>query len=326
MDSRKKLSIFANAYKISSVIFVAARLNLFKYTNEEISLGNLAKALNVLEQPLALFVNFLVALGLLKKSNGYYKTNNDYSPLLSYDNELVMLDFIKIADSELENRNYTKELMDSLFGRSSKKFDSSSQLETVNNFNKLLNNSGQYASILISRELARYKTGTILDIGGNVGTYAIGICKILNSVTVHIYDKAAMKAPFEENISKYDFKDRVKFFEKDIIVDRIDEFYDVIILSNILHCFHISIIDSILSKVSQAIRSGGIIILHDTFLDESGTKPFQTLLYNLDWLTSGCCFNYTAEDMRDKFERFGLKLVKHAKYKNMPTSILVLKK
>ena len=326
MDSREKLSIFANAYKISSVIFVAARLDLFKYTSEGISLENLAKVLNVLEQPLALLVNFLAALEILKESNGYYITNDDYSPLLSYDNELVMLDFIKIADSELENRNYTKELMDSLFGRSSKEFYSSTQLETVNNFNKILYNSGQYASILIARELSRYKNDTILDIGGNVGTYAIGLCKILNSTTVHIYDKAAMKAPFEENISKYDFKDRVKFFEKDIIADRIDESYDVIILSNILHCFHLSLIDSILSKVSQAINSGGVIILHDTFLDESGTKPCQSLLYNLDWLTSGCSFNYTAEDMRDKFEPLGLKLVKQVKYKNMPTSILVLKK
>lgn len=130
MDSREKLSIFANAYKISSVIFVAVRLNLFKNTYKEISLRNLAKELNVLEQPLALLVNFLVALGILKESNGNYIINNDYLPLLFHDNELVMQDFIKIADTEMENRNYTKELMDSMFGKSSKQYDSSLQLET----------------------------------------------------------------------------------------------------------------------------------------------------------------------------------------------------
>lgn len=326
MDSREKLSIFANAYKISSVIFVAVRLNLFKNTYKEISLRNLAKELNVLEQPLALLVNFLVALGILKESYGNYIINNDYLPLLFHDNELVMQDFIKIADTEMENRNYTKELMDSMFGKSSKQYDSSLKLETVKNFNKVLNNSGQYASVLIARELSRYKPDTILDIGGNVGTYAIGICKILKSVTVDVYDIASMKAPFEENVSKHGLKDRIKFFEKDIMFDKIDQSYDAIILSNLLHCFPISVIDFIISKVSQAIRSGGVIILHDTFLDESGTTPLQTLLHNLDWLTSGCCFNYTAEDMRDKFEQYGLKLLKKVKYKNMPTTILVLKK
>jgi SAM-dependent methyltransferase len=85
--------------------------------------------------------------------------------------------------------------------------------------------------------------------------------------------------------------------------------YDVILLSNVLHDWDDSVAEALLAKASRALPPGGLLLVHDAFLDARKTGPLPVALYSalLMHSTEGRC--YSLGEMRRYLDGVGFEWV-----------------
>jgi SAM-dependent methyltransferase len=69
--------------------------------------------------------------------------------------------------------------------------------------------------------------------------------------------------------------------------------FDVILLSNVLHDWDDPVAAAILSKAARALSPGGLLLVHDAFLDADKRGPLPVAQYSalLMHSTEGRCFS-----------------------------------
>ena len=87
--------------------------------------------------------------------------------------------------------------------------------------------------------------------------------------------------------------------------------FDILLLSNVLHDWDDPVAEALLAKAARALPSGGLLLIHDAFLDAKKTGPLPVALYSalLMHSTEGRCFS--VGEMRVWLERYGLEWQSH---------------
>ena len=197
-----------------------------------------------------------------------------------------------------------------------------------NTYEQAMENGSRFAALIIARIFRGMgkKNFKILDWGGGTGNYALTILKYSPEAIVHIYERPEMASVCRENINKNKMNKSISVFVSDVIAQNINETYDGVLMSNILHLYDKDTIKIMISEAAQALLSGGLLVLHDFFLRDNHTEPLISLIFTLDWLLIGGDFNYSPKDMEEIGQECGLSLIEVKEYKEIPSSILVFRK
>jgi hypothetical protein len=124
----------------------------------------------------------------------------------------------------------------------------------------------------------------LLDLGGGPGTYAIHFCLQNPRLTATVFDLPTTRPFAEQIISRFEMADRVTFAEGDYHVDPVTGEYDAVWLSHILHAEGPDGCRTIIEKALGALVPGGLIMVHDFFLEASCDAPLFPALFNLNML------------------------------------------
>lgn len=120
----------------------------------------------------------------------------------------------------------------------------------------------------------------LLDVGGGPSTYSVILCQKFPNLKAVIWDLPRTLAIAEEVIKRFKMESRITLQPGDWNRDEFGSGYDCALMSNILHGPN-SQANMKLAKAFRALKSGGLLIVHDFLLNEEKTGPLPAALFNL---------------------------------------------
>ncbi len=132
----------------------------------------------------------------------------------------------------------------------------------------------------LARSVDLSSRSRLLDVGGGPGTFSIALCQKYRHLTAVIWDLPEVAAIAEENLKRYHMTDRIALQKGDWNTDDFGSGYDCLLMSNILHGPE-SNAQMKLSKAFNALIPGGLLIVHDFFLNDDRSGPLSAALFNM---------------------------------------------
>lgn len=147
----------------------------------------------------------------------------------------------------------------------------------------------------------------LLDVAGGSGIYACALAAANPHLKAAVLERPPVDRIARKGIAKRGLADRVDVIAGDMFEAELPGGFDVVLLSNVLHDWEDPVAEALLAKAARALPSGGMLLLHDAFLDANKTGPLPVALYSalLMHSTEGRCFS--VGEMRIWLERYGLE-------------------
>ena len=136
----------------------------------------------------------------------------------------------------------------------------------------------------LSAELPLSGRKRLLDLGGGPGTYAIHFCLARPRLSAVIFDLPTTEPVAQKTVARFGVADRVGFAPGDYLEDPLPRGFDAVWLSQILHGEGEADCRRILAKAAGALNPGGLLFVHEFFLDDSLDGPEFPALFSLNML------------------------------------------
>jgi cyclopropane fatty-acyl-phospholipid synthase-like methyltransferase len=146
----------------------------------------------------------------------------------------------------------------------------------------------------------------LLDLGGGPGTHAIHFCMANPDLRSTVFDRETTR-PFAESTAKrFGVEDRIDFVAGDFNSDPIPGKYDAVWMSHIIHSNSPQTCRKLVKKVADLLDPGGIMLIHDFFLQDDQAGPLFPALFTLNMLMNNEGRSYSAKEITEMMEEAGL--------------------
>ena len=126
---------------------------------------------------------------------------------------------------------------------------------------------------------------TMLDLGGGTGAHAIALARQHRQMRVVLFDRDRQAlALAEEEIARESLKDQISLRSGDFWSDDLGQRYDLALLSSVICLFGEEQNLSLLRRVWASLASGGKIVILDSMVDSSHTRPAAAALFAVTML------------------------------------------
>ena len=178
-------------------------------------------------------------------------------------------------------------------------------------FSAAMNSRGAYLAHGVVKVLDLSGYHTLLDIGGASGIYTVAILEQYPGMKAAVFEKPPVDKIARYSIEKFSLTDRINVVAGDMFRDDLPGGYDVHFISHVLHDWDVKEVKTLLSNSSRNLPSGGMIVIHDTLINEDKTGPVSIAEYSvmMMFLSEGKCYSIT--EMRDILEEIGFKDIKY---------------
>jgi predicted O-methyltransferase YrrM len=149
------------------------------------------------------------------------------------------------------------------------------------------------------------KVGTLLDVGGGSGFYAIAFLRQNPGLRAIVWDRPEVLKVAAELGREFSVADRLECRPGDMFADPAPK-ADVVLLSNVLHDWDVPQCRELVGRCAAALPVGGRLLIHDAFLNDALDGPLPVALYSaaLFSLTEGRA--YSGAEYRGWLQEAGL--------------------
>ncbi|MCB1088428.1 MAG: methyltransferase [Verrucomicrobiae bacterium] len=166
---------------------------------------------------------------------------------------------------------------------------------------------GVYLGKALADHLAEELAGRrrVLDVGGGSGVYACALAANQPHLTATVMEQAPVDALAREKIAERGLAERVEVLTANMFEGNWPTNAEVHLFSNVMHDWDMPEIQQLLSHSAASIPSGGLIVIHETFLNAEKTGPLPVAEYSciLMHSTQGRC--YSTSEMARMLEGAG---------------------
>jgi len=278
-----RLLALSGAYWQTCALHAGVKLNVFTVLGRQVrSATQVAERIQADERAAAMLLNALVAMGLLRKDgDGYGNTDESLifldqaSP--SYQGHIILhhhqlMPSWAVLDEAVRT------------GRPVRKRPSFDHPETRRHFLMGMFNLAMGLAPQVVAAIDLSDRRRLLDLGGGPGTYAVHFCKRYPTLTGVVFDLPASQPFAEEVIRRFDMTERVAFAGGDYHETPLPGSFDVIWLSHILHAENPADCRRVIQKAAEALETGGMMIIHDFYLNDDMDGPLFPALFALNML------------------------------------------
>jgi len=149
----------------------------------------------------------------------------------------------------------------------------------------------------------------LLDIGGGAGTHAIHFCLANPHLAATVFDRPTTEPYTRATVERYGLTHRIGFVGGDFLSDPLPEGHDVAWLSQVLHSNDEEACRTLLNRVLELLPPGGIILIHEFFLDDTMTSPLFPALFSLNMLIGNLGRSYSEKEIREMLDEAGAEEV-----------------
>jgi predicted O-methyltransferase YrrM len=154
---------------------------------------------------------------------------------------------------------------------------------------------GIYLAQAAARKLDFSQHHHLLDIAGGSAIYACSFLAHHPHLHATVLEKPPVDRIAAKAIEKRGFTDRINVHAADMLTDALPTHADVHLYSNVLHDWDLPEVKQLLQASFQALPSGGMLVVHDAFLNEDKSGPQHVADYSVMLMhaTQGRCYSMT---------------------------------
>ncbi len=151
----------------------------------------------------------------------------------------------------------------------------------------------------------------LLDVAGGSGIYACALAARHPHLRAAVFEKPPVDRVCRAAIEKRGFAGKVDVIAGDMIAGEWPTGFDVHLISNVLHDWDEPLVRDLLAKSHAALPSGGLLLIHDAYINADKTGPLHVAEYSalLMNITEGKC--YSIGEMRAFLGGAGFEWIDH---------------
>jgi hypothetical protein len=158
--------------------------------------------------------------------------------------------------------------------------------------------AGSTVALAESYEFGQHKR--LLDLAGGTGSFLVRILERHAAIECGLFELPHVVAIARENLANQVPGSRVRFYEGDLLQDRLPTGYDAFLLANVVHVFTPQHNRDLLQRVHASASSGARLLLVDFWTDSTHTQPVFAALMAGEWLMGrGEGDVYSEDEIRD---------------------------
>ncbi|MEQ1852919.1 MAG: methyltransferase [Chthoniobacteraceae bacterium] len=133
----------------------------------------------------------------------------------------------------------------------------------------------------------------LLDLAGGSGIYACALAAKNPHLRATVLERSPVDGIATACIAKQGCTERVNVHTADIFDGPLPTGFDVHLWSNVLHDWDVPEVRTLLAKSRDALPSGGLVVIHDAFINAEKTGPLHIAEYSalLMNITEGKCYS-----------------------------------
>jgi SAM-dependent methyltransferase len=276
----------SGSYWKSCTLHTGVKLDIFTI----IGVGNkspeeIAKKINGDLRGVSALLNALAAMALLNKTEGRFsntdfskqflsKDSPDYAGFIIMHHHHLMASWAEMSKSVLSGNPNRTSVSDT---------DKESERENflMGMFNIASQTAPMYSKII---DLSDCKH--LLDLGGGPGTFAIHFCLNNPELKATVFDLPTTRKFAEKTIASFDLSGKIRFKDGSYLDESTDleQEYDAVWISHILHGEGPKDAESIVAKAVNVLKPGGKILIHEFILNNTMDGPLFPALFALNML------------------------------------------
>ncbi len=165
----------------------------------------------------------------------------------------------------------------------------------ANSFTAAMDCRGLYLGRALAARLDLRGRQRLLDIGGGSGIYACSLLAHHSHLRATVFEQRPVDQIAADLISQRGFHDRISVVAGDMFKDPLPCDCDVHLYSNVLHDWGRAEVRRLVAASFNALKPGGMLIVHDAFINADKTGPLPVAAYSalLMHSTQGKCYSTT---------------------------------
>ncbi|MDF1614971.1 methyltransferase [Desulfurivibrio dismutans] len=149
----------------------------------------------------------------------------------------------------------------------------------------------------------------LLDLGGGPGVHAVHFCLANPGLRATVLDRHTTEPFARRTAEEAGVADRVSFVGGDFLVDPLPVDHDAAWLSHIIHSCSPEECRHLITRTVAALKPGGLIMIHDFFLDQTHAAPLFAALFSLNMLIGNEGRSYGEDEVRQTLNDCGVTKV-----------------
>jgi predicted O-methyltransferase YrrM len=267
-------------YKTSHILLTGIEKGVFTRLSESKSAKELAEEIETDPRTTEKFLNVLVTLGLLAKSDKEYANTVDAETFLVEGKPHYIGNLVRITVGSNLLLSYLDEVLKN--GGSLQEHSEEYVFDEVQILGHAEGALCHELPIIFDTlkdvpEFANAKR--ILDLGGAHGAYSMAFTQKNPMPAVTLFDLPHVVEIAKKFIANYGMEDRIKFEAGDFNTDDIGNGYDLVFVSHVF--YQKKGIESVLGKIYDSLNENGVVILNHWIVNETRTGPRVSVLFDL---------------------------------------------
>ena len=310
MENKQEWSIgqllgTSSAYWRSSTLHAAVRLGIFSVIGDnQLTAEEVGKKVAGSTRGVEMLLNALTAMNLLEHENTHYR-NTDFSRSCLVKNEPNYIGFIIMHHFHLVDA--WSQLHEAVLQGAPVAKRSHGEETERESFQMGMFNLAMAIAPTIASAIDLEGRHHLLDLGGGPGTHAIHFCLANPGLYATIFDRKTTEPFARKTIKRFGVEDRVDFVAGDFNEDPISGRYDVAWLSHIIHSNSPEECQALICKTVDAVEPGGLIFIHDFFLNNTMDGPLFPALFSMNMLLSNHGRSYAENEVEEMLRQAGVK-------------------
>ena len=281
-DLARRVNEMATAYRQSQVLFAGLDTGIFEILEEPRTAESIAGQLQWDLRGTRIFLDALLAYGLLVKTDMGYRNAGMTSCCLVERGPAYQGNIARHARASYDT--WTGVAQAARTGKSVRGPAPQRTPEELRHFILGMADIARFSAkqILDLVDLSPYRH--VLDVGGGPGTYGIAFLEQHPGMRATLMDRPDVVEIAKEQVAKAGLEERFDYIPGDFSADAMGTGYDLILISNIIHSYGPEMNRALVGAAFDALDPGGLLIVKDFLVDNDRSGPPFSLVFALHML------------------------------------------
>jgi 2-hydroxy-4-(methylsulfanyl)butanoate S-methyltransferase len=279
----------AFGYMASKALFSALEFNIFSILAENpMTLGEIIQESGIAQNRAEIFLTALVSVGLLDRKSDKFFNSPASDRYLIPGRKSFFGDYLRM---QIARQMYPS--MQRLDAVLTSEEDAShlcsyadwmSDPEQADLFSRSQHIGSQGPAAVFAQRVDLKGCKSLLDVGGGTGAFSITLCRQYPELQITILDFPNVAEIGAEFVAREGLSDRISFLDADVLDSVWPGNQEVVLMSYFLSAVPAKKIGEIFEMAKQALKQGGLLLLHDFMVNDDFAGPTLSALWALQHL------------------------------------------
>jgi predicted O-methyltransferase YrrM len=305
-------------YAPDMLLTALVHLDLFSWLAEHpATKEEICQALDVTDRPTDVMLTLLAAMGLVEERQQVFHVTTLAREHLVKGSPWYLEPYF----ASLKDRPMALDLLKVLrtgkpasWGSQQNEKDWHKAMETeafATSFTAAMDCRGVYLAQAVAKSMDLSRHRHLLDIAGGSGVYACSLVAHWPQLGATVFEKPPVDKIALRAIANRGCSDTVNVVAGDMLTAPLPSNADVHLYSNVLHDWDQPVVRQLLSKSFAALMPGGLVIVHDAFLNADKNGPLHIAEYSVLLMHSSEGRCYSVREMETYLTEAGFREAKY---------------